>query len=68
MLWFLRLDTDMAHLGLPQRPWYRTKDTVSFADILRLAQDTLVGVDWTRPACTLYRVLANAASPLARVA
>lgn len=68
VLWFLRLDTDMKHLGLPLRPWYRTKDTVSFADILRLAQDTLVGVDWTRPARTLYRVLASAASPPAHVA
>jgi hypothetical protein len=70
VLWFLLLDTDLKHLGLPLRPWYRTKDTVSFADILRLAQDTLVGVDWTHPARTLHRILSSAATapPQARAA
>lgn len=29
VLWYLRLDTDLKHLGLPPLPWYRSKCTVS---------------------------------------
>lgn len=36
-------------MGLPIRPWYRTKRTVAFADILRLAQRTLSSADWVDP-------------------
>jgi hypothetical protein len=32
--WYLRVHTDLKHLGLPPRPWYRSKLTVSFADVL----------------------------------
>jgi hypothetical protein len=53
VLWYAQLDTALPHLGLPQRPWYRTKHTVSFADILRLAQRTLAPADWANPRALL---------------
>ena len=62
VLWYLHLDTDLKHLALPPRPWYRTKCTVSFADVLRLAQDTLAGVDWSDPARPLTHVLSSLAT------
>jgi hypothetical protein len=62
VLWYLHLDTNLEHLGLPLRPWYRTKCTVSFADVLRLAQDTLAGVDWSDPARPLADVLSSLAT------
>lgn len=70
VLWYLHLDPKLHELGLPLRPWYRTKCTVSFADILRLAQDTLAGVDWSDPARTLADVLSSSsmAPPQARAA
>lgn len=49
VLWYLELGLDTSRLGLPLRPWYRTKRTVAFADILRLAQRTLSSADWTDP-------------------
>ena len=42
----MELGLDTSQLGLSIRPWYRTKRTVAFADILRLAQRTLSSADW----------------------
>ncbi len=49
VLWYMELNLDTSQMGLPLRPWYRTKHTVSFADILRLAQRTLASADWVNP-------------------
>ncbi|MFY0570122.1 transposase [Archangium lansingense] len=49
VLWHMELGFDTSQMGLPVRPWYRTKRTVAFADILRLAQRTLSSADWTDP-------------------
>ena len=49
VLWYLELGLDISRLALPIRPWYRTKRTVAFADILRLAQRSLSSADWTDP-------------------
>lgn len=49
VLWYMELGLDTSQLGLPIRPWYRTKRTVAFADILRLAQRTLSSADWVDP-------------------
>jgi hypothetical protein len=51
VLWYLEVAQGLPHLGLPVRPWYR-KRTVSFADVLRLAQRRLDGLDWSDPART----------------
>jgi hypothetical protein len=55
VLWAMELKLDTAAMGLPVRPWYRTKHTISFADILRLAQRTLASADWVNP----HLLLAN---------
>ncbi len=47
VLWCMQPGLGTSHVALPIRPWYRTKRTVSFADILRIAQRTLSSVDWT---------------------
>ncbi|HYO66323.1 MAG TPA: hypothetical protein VEU33_09595, partial [Archangium sp.] len=49
VLWNMELGLDTSQMGLPLRPWYRTKRTVAFADILRLAQRTLSSADWSDP-------------------
>jgi hypothetical protein len=49
VLWYMELGFDASQMGLPIRPWYRTKSTVAFADILRLAQRTLSSADWVDP-------------------
>lgn len=49
VLWYMELKWETSQMGLPARPWYRTKQSVSFADILRLAQRTLASVDWVDP-------------------
>jgi hypothetical protein len=49
VLWHMELGLDTSRMGLPIRPWYRTKRTIAFADILRLAQRTLCSADWTDP-------------------
>jgi DDE superfamily endonuclease len=59
VLWYVQLAAPLPHLGLPLRPWYRTKQTVSFADILRLAQRTLAPADWVNPRALLTQVLAS---------
>jgi hypothetical protein len=53
VLWYVQLNAALPHLGLPMRPWYSTKHTVSFADILRLAQRTLAPADWVHPRALL---------------
>jgi hypothetical protein len=47
VLWALELGLRPSQVALPIRPWYRTKKTVSFEDLLRLAQHTLSTADWT---------------------
>lgn len=39
--WYMHLRLDISNLALPIRPWYRTKRTIAFTDILRLAQRAL---------------------------
>jgi hypothetical protein len=56
VLWAMELKWDTAAMGLPVRPWYRTKHTTSFADILRLAQRTLASADWVNPHLLLTRL------------
>ena len=55
VLWYVQLAGGWQQLKLPYRPWYTTKDSVSFADVLRLAQATLARVRWHCP----RRLLAN---------
>jgi hypothetical protein len=47
VLWALELRLTPAQVALPVRPWYRSKKTLSFEDLLRLAQHTLATADWT---------------------
>ncbi|RKG59362.1 hypothetical protein D7W79_41885 [Corallococcus exercitus] len=49
VLWYLELAASWQQLKLPVRPWYTTKATVSFADVLRLAQATLARARWHSP-------------------
>ncbi|WIG95696.1 hypothetical protein [Myxococcus sp. SDU36] len=49
VLWYMELATHWQQLKLPLRPWYTTKATVSFADVLRLAQSTLARTRWHSP-------------------
>ncbi|QRK07782.1 transposase [Archangium violaceum] len=49
VIWYMELKWDTTAMGLPVRPWYRTKHTISFADILRMAQRTLASADWVNP-------------------
>jgi hypothetical protein len=69
VLWYMELGWDTSRMRLPLRPWYRTKCTVSFADILRLAQRTLSSVDWMDPRLLLARLdgPASTSRPVARV-
>jgi hypothetical protein len=46
VLWYMELATSWQQLQLAVRPWYTTKATVSFADVLRLAQATLAHTRW----------------------
>lgn len=51
VLWYVELSRSAARLDtkalrLPTRPWYRQKDFVSFADVLRMAQATLASTNW----------------------
>lgn len=62
VLWYMELGLDTAQMGLPIRPWYRTKHTVSFSDILRLAQRTLASTDWVNP----HLLLASLNEPTSR--
>ncbi len=55
VIWYMELKWDTTAMGLPVRPWYRTKHTTSFADILRMAQRTLASVDWVNPHLLLAR-------------
>ncbi len=49
VLWHMELGLDTSQLDLPICPWYRTRRTVAFADILRLAQRTLSSADRVDP-------------------
>jgi hypothetical protein len=49
VLWYMELAASWQQLKLPVRPWYTTKATVSFADVLRLAQSTLARTRWHSP-------------------
>jgi hypothetical protein len=53
VLWYVQLRAALPQLGVPKRPWYPTQHTVSFADILRLAQRTLAAADWGTPRALL---------------
>jgi hypothetical protein len=55
VIWYMELKWDTTAMGLPVRPWYRTKHTISFADILRMAQRTLASADWVNPRLLLAR-------------
>ncbi|WP_426748395.1 transposase [Myxococcus faecalis] len=49
VLWYLELTANWQQLRVPLRPWYTTKTTVSFADVLRLAQSSLARARWHSP-------------------
>ncbi|HEY0093177.1 MAG TPA: hypothetical protein VGB96_02580, partial [Archangium sp.] len=68
VLWYLELGLDTSRLGLPIRPWYRTKCTVAFADILRLAQRTLSSADWVDPLLLLTGVQSSTSPPQPKAA
>jgi hypothetical protein len=68
VLWYMELGWDTSRMGLPLRPWYRTKCTVSFADILLLAQRTLASVDWVDPRLLLARLPQPPSRPQPRAA
>jgi hypothetical protein len=49
VVWFHRVYTKGMRVPLPVRPWYARKEDLSFADLVRAAQETLRGVgvqDW----------------------
>jgi len=51
VVWFHRVYQRGMQVTLPQRPWYYWKEDLSFADLLRAAQETLRGVEvqtWTQ--------------------
>ncbi len=45
VVWFHRMYSEGMRVSLPERPWYTTKQDLSFADLVRAAQETLRGVD-----------------------
>jgi hypothetical protein len=45
VVWFHRVYEQGMKVPLPERPWYFWKEDLSFADLLRAAQQTLRGVD-----------------------
>lgn len=45
VVWFHRIYTKGMRIPVPERPWYVGKKDLSFADLLRAAQETLRGVD-----------------------
>ncbi len=63
VLWFIELGLNTSRLDLPIRPWYRTKCTVAFADILRLAQRTLSSDAWVDPLLLLTGLQASTPLP-----
>jgi hypothetical protein len=48
VVWFHRIYTRDLRLPLPQRPWYTTKQNLSFNDLVRAVQETFRGVDVLR--------------------
>jgi hypothetical protein len=68
VLWYMELGLDTSQVGLPIRPWYRTKHTVAFADILRLAQRTLSSADWLDPRRLLATLRDSTPAPLLEAA
>jgi hypothetical protein len=54
VVWFHRLYRQGMKVPMPERPWYGWKEDVSFADVVRAAQETLRGVDvllWAEGLC-----------------
>jgi len=45
VVWFHRIYVKGIQLPIPKRPWYLRKTDLSFADLVRAAQETLRGVD-----------------------
>ena len=45
VVWFHRIYVKGMQSPMPERPWYGWKNDLSFADLLRAAQETLRGVD-----------------------
>jgi hypothetical protein len=45
VVWFHRIYVKGIQLPIPERPWYLWKTDLSFADLVRAAQETLRGVD-----------------------
>ena len=45
VVWFHRVYTKGMKVPLPERPWYAWKEDLSFADLVRAAQETLRGMD-----------------------
>jgi hypothetical protein len=68
VLWSLQQGLSLSQVALPVRPWYPTKRTVSFADILRLAQRTLSSADWTDVSSLLADIPSALSPPRASAA
>ena len=45
VVWFHRVYVKGMKVPLPERPWYARKEDLSFADLVRAAQETLRGMD-----------------------
>lgn len=45
VVWFHRIYVKGINIPIPERPWYIGKTDLSFADLVRAAQETLRGVD-----------------------
>jgi hypothetical protein len=45
VVWFHRIYVKGMEIPVPKRPWYLWKEDLSFADLVRAAQETLRGVD-----------------------
>jgi len=68
VLWALEQRLSLSQVALPVRPWYPTKNTVSFADILRLAQRTLSAADWSDVPALLANIPSARSPPVASAA
>ena len=45
VVWFHRIYVKGIQIPIPERPWYHWKTDLSFADLVRAAQETLRGLD-----------------------
>lgn len=68
VLWALAQGLRLSQVALPLRPWYRSKKTLSFEDLLRLAQHTLSAANWNDVRSLLHTLPTHPSAPLTSAA